>query len=154
MASISSSLTGYCPASFRSTDSFARSQASAFTWLGRSGSDSSPGPSAASNALARRGSGSVRSRRASSAVRRGYLKHNLNPDYDAGETGFFDVVDALERLDDGASYRFVAGDDGIPNVTRQTLSTIYQDEERRQWYLKAVADDDRVDEALQEVAVE
>jgi len=85
----------------------------------------------------------------------GYLKPNLNPDYDDGETGFFDVVDALERLDDGASYRSLAeGKDGIPNVTRQTLSTIHQDEERRRWYLDSAAEDDRVDEALQGVTVE
>lgn len=36
-----------------------------------------------------------------------------------------------ERLDDGASYRSVASD--APNVTRQTLSTIDQDPERRSW---------------------
>ncbi len=79
----------------------------------------------------------------------------MDPDYDEGETGFFDVVDALERLDDGASYRSLGEvEDGIPNVTRQTLSTIHQDEGRRRWYLEGTADDDRVDEALQELAIE
>jgi hypothetical protein len=63
----------------------------------------------------------------------GYLKPNLDSDYDEGETGFFDAVDALERFDDGGSYRSTAKD--TPNVTRQTLSTIHQDQERRRWYL-------------------
>jgi len=85
----------------------------------------------------------------------GFLKPNLDPEYEDVETGFFDIVNELERLEDGASYRSVAeGEDGIPNVTRQTLSTIHQDEERRRWYLEAKADDDRVEEALQDVAVE
>lgn len=82
----------------------------------------------------------------------GYLRPNLSPDYDADESGYFDVVDALERLDDGGSYRSVAKD--TPNVTRQTLSTIHQDDERRRWYLDGKAEDDRVDEALAEVEVQ
>ena len=77
----------------------------------------------------------------------GYLKPILDPDHDGGETGFFEVVDALGKIDDGASYRATARD--TPNVTRQTLSTIYQDEERRGWYLDQDAEDDRVDEAIQ-----
>ena len=40
----------------------------------------------------------------------GYLSPNLDPDYDDGETGYLDVVDALERLDNGESYRSVASD--------------------------------------------
>jgi DNA invertase Pin-like site-specific DNA recombinase len=79
----------------------------------------------------------------------GYLKPNLDPDYAEGEAGFFDIVDALERLDDDGSYRAVARD--TPNVTRQTLSVIHQDNERRRWYLEAEAEDDRVDEALADV---
>lgn len=82
----------------------------------------------------------------------GFLKPNLNPDYDDDETGFFDVVDALERLDDGGSYRSTAKD--TPNVSRQTLSKIHQDDERRRWYLDGKAEDDRVDEALAEVDVQ
>lgn len=79
----------------------------------------------------------------------GYLKPNVDPDYAAGETGFFDVVTALERLDSGGSYRSVAQD--TPNVTRQTLSTIDNDADRRGWYLEAEAKDDRVDDALEVV---
>jgi len=82
----------------------------------------------------------------------GFLRPNLNPDYDEDETGFFDVVDALERLDDGGSYRSVAAD--TPNVTRQTLSNIDQDDERRSWYLEGDADDDRVQEALEDLTID
>jgi DNA invertase Pin-like site-specific DNA recombinase len=46
----------------------------------------------------------------------GYLKPNLDPDYDAGESGFYDLADALERLEVGESYRAVAAD--TPNVSR------------------------------------
>jgi DNA invertase Pin-like site-specific DNA recombinase len=82
----------------------------------------------------------------------GYLTPLLDPDYDQEETGFFDVVDALDRLDDGESYRSVAKK--TPNVTRQTLSNIDQDDERRSWYLDGDADDDRVQEALEDVTTE
>lgn len=76
----------------------------------------------------------------------GYLKPNLDPDYGEGETGYLDLVDALERLDDGASYRSVAED--LPNVTRPGLMNIDKDEDRRDWYLEGEADDERVDKAL------
>lgn len=76
----------------------------------------------------------------------GYLKPNIDPGYESGETGFFDLVDAIERIEDGGSYRGVAKD--TPNVTRQTLMNIHKDEERRRWYLEHEADDERVDEAL------
>lgn len=79
----------------------------------------------------------------------GFLMPNLSPEYDADETGFFDVVDALERIDAGESYRSVGQD--TPNVTRQTLATIDQSEERRGWYLEKSADDERVSDALDEV---
>jgi DNA invertase Pin-like site-specific DNA recombinase len=79
----------------------------------------------------------------------GYLRPTLSPDYDAGETGFFDVGLAIERLDDGESYRSVARD--TPNVTRQTLATIHKSDERRRWYLEQSAADDRVDDALRGV---
>ena len=81
----------------------------------------------------------------------GYLKPNLNPDYDADETGFFDVVDALEELDNDGSYRSVARE--TPNVTRQTLANIHQDDERRRWYLEAEADDEAIEAALADVDV-
>jgi len=76
----------------------------------------------------------------------GYLTPNLNPSYSEGETGFFDIVGALEAVENGASYNKTAED--TPNVTRQTLSKIHQDEERRAWYLEAEAEDERVEEAL------
>jgi DNA invertase Pin-like site-specific DNA recombinase len=76
----------------------------------------------------------------------GYLKPNLDPDYDEDESGFLDVVDALERLEDGESYRSVGSD--TPNVTRQTLMRIDRDGDRKAWYLDNEADDERVDEAL------
>jgi DNA invertase Pin-like site-specific DNA recombinase len=79
----------------------------------------------------------------------GYLSPNLQPDYSNGETGFLDVVDALEQIDDGMSYRQAAQQ--TPNVTRQTLSNIDQSEERRRWYLEGKADDERVESAVQDV---
>jgi hypothetical protein len=79
----------------------------------------------------------------------GYLRVNLEPDYEEGETGYYDIVSALEDIEDGASYRSVA--ERTPNVTRQTLSTIYQDDERKQWYLGERADDDRVEAAVEAV---
>ncbi|MFB1064163.1 recombinase family protein [Natrinema sp. H-ect4] len=76
----------------------------------------------------------------------GYLKPNLDPDYEAGESGFLDLVEALEAIDEGDSYNQTA--QRTPNVTRQTLSNIDQDPERMSWYLDADADDARVQEAL------
>ncbi len=63
----------------------------------------------------------------------GYLRPNLSPDYEAGETGYHDIADALDEIDDGMSYRKAAAE--TPNVTRQTLSNIDQDDDRRQRYL-------------------
>jgi len=79
----------------------------------------------------------------------GYLKPNLSPDYDEGETGFFDMFDALERIENGASYRGEAMD--TPNVSRQTLMRIHKDEERRAWYFDESPDNEHVDDALDEV---
>ena len=39
----------------------------------------------------------------------------VDPDYESGDTGFLDVVDALEKIDAGERYRTVAED--TPNVT-------------------------------------
>lgn len=76
----------------------------------------------------------------------GFLKPNIDPDYDSGETGFFDVVEAIESIEAGQSYNKTAK--RTPNITRQTLSKIHQDEQRRAWYLSGEADDDRVQDAL------
>jgi DNA invertase Pin-like site-specific DNA recombinase len=80
----------------------------------------------------------------------GFLKPNLDPDYEEGETGFFDVVEAMECVEAGQSYNKTAKQ--TPNVTRQTLSKIHQDEQRQAWYLSGDADDDRVQDALGTVA--
>lgn len=82
----------------------------------------------------------------------GYLKPNIDPDYEAGESGFLDIVDAMERIEDGDSYRSVAAD--TPNLTRPSLMNIHKNDARRSWYLDREADDDRVDEALEGVTVE
>ncbi len=79
----------------------------------------------------------------------GYLRPNFSPDYEDGETGFHDIVSALEDIDAGESFRSVARE--TPNVTRQTLMRIDGDEDRRSWYLEAEAEDERVDNALSEV---
>lgn len=76
----------------------------------------------------------------------GYLRPNLSPDHDRGEAGYLDVVDAIERLDQGESYRSVASE--TPNVSRQTLMRIDKDDDRRAWYMEGEADDERVSEAL------
>ncbi len=79
----------------------------------------------------------------------GYLHPNLSPDYDRDETGFLDVVEALEDLDDGKSYRKVARE--LPNSSRQTLMNIDKDDERRRWYLEEKAGDKRIENALKEI---
>jgi DNA invertase Pin-like site-specific DNA recombinase len=81
----------------------------------------------------------------------GYLQPNLNPDHEAGEAGYLELRSVLEDIDNGESYRSAA--QGLP-VTRQTLSAIDNDPDRRQWYLEAEACDDRVDEALGDVKME
>lgn len=78
----------------------------------------------------------------------GYLRPTLTPDKD--EPGYLEIRAALEAIDDGESYRQAAK--GL-NTTRQTLSRIHQDEDRRQWYLDATAEDKRVEEALNAVSV-
>jgi DNA invertase Pin-like site-specific DNA recombinase len=80
-------------------------------------------------------------------VETGGIRPNLQPDYDAGETGYHDVIDALERIEaDEWSYRKAA--QNTPNVTRQTLSNIH--DERVEWYLDGPdsIDDDRVASAV------
>jgi DNA invertase Pin-like site-specific DNA recombinase len=76
----------------------------------------------------------------------GYLQVLLDPDRTAGEVGYLDVRRAIERVDADESYRSVASD--VPNLARTTLMNIHKDDERRQWYLGAEADDERVDAAL------
>lgn len=80
-----------------------------------------------------------------------YLRLNLDPDYSAQEVGYFDDVGAIEAIDDGTSYRKAAK--WTPNITRQTLSNIHQDDERRRWYVdEGDIEDDRVATALEHVS--
>ena len=75
----------------------------------------------------------------------GYLKPNLNPDYEDDDTGYLDVSEALERIESGESYRSVSRD--TPNLTRQGLMDIHKSD-RADWYLEQEAEDDRVEDAL------
>lgn len=77
----------------------------------------------------------------------GYLRPLIDAEED--EDSYLDIRAALEDIDDGMSYNASAK---TVNTTRQTLSTIHQDDDRRSWYLNAEApNDDRVEEALQNV---
>lgn len=78
----------------------------------------------------------------------GYLRPNLAPDENGD--GYLEIRNALEAIENGSSYRQEAKK---LNTTRQTLSRIHQNEERRAWYLDAEAlYDERVEEALQEIS--
>lgn len=79
----------------------------------------------------------------------GHLRPNLNPDYEEGETGYHDIAEAIEAIENGESYRSAAAD--TPNTTRQTLMNIHKDEERRAWYLDAEASDERVESAVSDL---
>ncbi|MBX0325893.1 recombinase family protein [Halomicroarcula sp. F13] len=79
----------------------------------------------------------------------GYLQPIVEPA--GGEDSYFELVDALERLEDGESYRSVAK---TLSISRQGLSNIHKDPERRRWYLERRSDDERVTEALEEVTTE
>jgi len=79
----------------------------------------------------------------------GYLQPIVEPN--DGEDSYFELVDALERLEDGESYRSVAK---TLSISRQGLSNIHKDPERRRWYLDGESDDERVTEALEEVTPE
>ncbi|HET7323509.1 MAG TPA: recombinase family protein [Halococcus sp.] len=82
----------------------------------------------------------------------GYLQVLLDPDHEDGETGYVELRTAIERVETGESYRSVARD--LPTLTRQGLMNIHTDDERRRWYLDAVADDDRISDALTAVESE
>ncbi|AOW80118.1 site-specific recombinase, DNA invertase Pin [Halodesulfurarchaeum formicicum] len=73
----------------------------------------------------------------------GYLRPIINPKED--EDSYIEMADALERVEEGNSYRSVARS---LSISRQGLSNIHQDDERRQWYLRGEADDKRVEDAL------
>lgn len=69
--------------------------------------------------------------------RDGYLQVDLDE--------YIGMCDALERVDDGESYRSVAKE---APVSRPTLMDVHKDEERRAWYLEGEAGDERVNDAL------
>lgn len=75
----------------------------------------------------------------------GYLQPIIDADRDDGEVSFFEMQKALERIDSGESYNSVS--DSLP-ITRQGLSNIDQDEDRRAWYLNQEADDEQVQDAI------
>ena len=76
----------------------------------------------------------------------GYLQLIHEADRDAGEISYLEMRSAIERVDDGESYRAVAAD--TPNIGRSTVMSIHKDEDRRAWYLDAEASDGRVDQVL------
>lgn len=79
----------------------------------------------------------------------GYLQPIVEPE--GGEDSYFELVDVLERLEDGESYRSLAK---TLSISRQGLSNIHKDPKRRRWYLDGESDDERVSEALEEVTPE
>ncbi|RLM83690.1 recombinase family protein [Halobellus sp. Atlit-38R] len=78
----------------------------------------------------------------------GYLQPIIEPE--DGEDSYFEIENAIQRLEGGDSFRSVAKS---LSISRQGLTNIYQDDERRQWYLNARAEDDRVDDALDEIDI-
>lgn len=79
-----------------------------------------------------------------------YLIPNVEffEEFNDDRDGFFAVERAMERIDAGDSYRSVAKD---MICSRRALSNVYNDEDRRRWYLKREADDERVQAALDEL---
>ena len=73
----------------------------------------------------------------------------LDPDHENGEVGYLEVRSALTRIDAGESYRSVASD--IAHLNRVSLSRIHKNDQRREWYLDAAAEDERIDEALDQM---
>lgn len=81
----------------------------------------------------------------------GYLQPIIDANRDEGEVSYLEVQEALERVENGGSYNSVA--ESLP-ITRQGLSKIHQDEERYMWYVGGNAEDDRVQEAIDDVPIE
>ena len=76
----------------------------------------------------------------------GYLQLIHEADRDSGEVSYLEIRAAIERVDEGESYRLVAGD--TPNIGRSTLMSIHKDNDRRSWYLDGEATDGRIDGVL------
>jgi DNA invertase Pin-like site-specific DNA recombinase len=79
----------------------------------------------------------------------GYLQPIIDADREEGEVSYIEVQEALQRVKNGESYNSVAK--SLP-ITRQGLSKIHQDEERRAWYIDGDADDERVQSAIDSVS--
>ena len=81
----------------------------------------------------------------------GYLIANADfyEEYNEDTAGFYEVQRALEKIEDGASYNQVAKD---ADFSRQSISKVDQDHERRGWFLEREAEDDRVQAALDELS--
>lgn len=80
----------------------------------------------------------------------GYLITNVEfyERFNDDRPGFWAVEAALERIDDGNSYRSTASRLGC---SRAALRSLYEDEERRRWFEDREADDERVQTALEEL---
>lgn len=78
----------------------------------------------------------------------GYLVARLDDDLEAERDSFYAVRDALQDIDDGASYRSVAK---RLHASRHGVTRLYKDDEKRRWYLHFDAEDDRVQRALNEL---
>ena len=76
----------------------------------------------------------------------GYLIPNLG--YNEERDSFIAIRDALERLEDGESFRSVASE---LKASRHGITRLYKDEEKKKRYLELEADDKRVDVALDEI---
>ena len=76
----------------------------------------------------------------------GYLQPIIDPRQH--EDSFFEIADAIERIDNDESYRSVAK---TLSISRQGLSNIHQDPDRRQWYLERDSNYDRVSAALNDM---
>lgn len=76
----------------------------------------------------------------------GYLQLIREADRDDSEISYLEMRTAIERVDNGESYRSVAAD--TPNLNRVTLMDIHKDEDRKAWYLDGEANDARVHQAL------
>lgn len=76
----------------------------------------------------------------------GFLRPIVDPNED--EISFLELQTALERVEAGESQRSVAAP--LP-ISRTALSKIYNDEERKAWYIDGSADDDRIQSALDDI---
>lgn len=79
----------------------------------------------------------------------GYLQPIIDANRDEGEVSYLEVQEAIERVENGESYNSVAK--SLP-ITRQGLSKIHQNEERRAWYIEGNAEDERVQSAIDSIS--